>query len=120
MINDKRIVPVTQVDLLTLYGNIMKLAGTSVTAATAGAPGEFELTGSGNIGNKIAAEPVKSCDFKSGVTAGVLYFIPAYDFEGFKVAGTAVVASGTMSADGRTLYTATLASGAVTVAKVGF
>ena len=104
MINTDRIVPVTQVDLLTLYGNIMKLAGTTVAAVDAVAPGEFELTGSGNIGNKLA----------------VLYFIPAYDFGGFKVAGTAVTPSGTMSADGRTLYTATLSSGAVTVAKVGF
>ena len=34
MINADRIVPVTQVDLLTLYGNIMKLAGTTVTAAS--------------------------------------------------------------------------------------
>ena len=120
MINADRIVPVTQVDLLTLYGNIMKLAGTTVAAADAVAPGEFELTGSGNIGNKLADEPVKSCDFKSGVTAAVLYFIPAYDFEGFKVAGSAVTPSGEMKADGRTLYTATLASSAVTIAKVGF
>lgn len=120
MINYDRIVPVTQVDLLTLYGNIMKLAGTTVAAAEASAPGEFAITGSGNVGNLIAAEPVKSCDFVSGVTAGVVYFIPAYDFEGFKVAGTAVEASGDMTADGRTLYTATLGSGAVTVAKVGF
>lgn len=120
MINADRIVPVTQVDLLTLYGNIMKLAGTSVTAAEAVEAGVFELTGSGSIGNMIANEPVKSCDFKSGVTAAVLYFIPAYDFEGFKVAGTAVTPSGTMVADGRTLYTATLSTGAVTVAKVGF
>lgn len=119
MINDKRIVPVTQVDLLTLYYNMMKLAGTTVAAVQAVIPGVFELTGSGNVGNKLAAEPVKSCDFKSGVTAGVLYFIPAYDFEGFKVAGTAVTPTGTMSADGRTLYTATLATGAVTIAKVG-
>ena len=119
MINDKRIVPVTQVDLLTLYYNMMKLAGTTVAAVQAVTPGVFELTGSGDVGNKLAAEPVKSCDFKSGITAGVLYFIPAYDFEGFKVAGTAVTPTGTMSADGRTLYTATLATGAVTIAKVG-
>lgn len=120
MINADRIVPVTQVDLLTLYGNIMKLAGTTVAAVDAVAPGEFEVTGSGDVGNKLADEPVKSCDFKSGVTAAVLYFIPAYDFVGFKVAGTAVTHTGTMAADGRTLYTATLSGGAVAVAKVGF
>ena len=120
MINANRIVPVTQVDLLTLYGNIMKLAGTSVTAAEAVLQGEFEITGSGSVGNLIANEPVKSCDFKSGVTAAVLYFIPAYDFEGFKVAGVAVTPTGDITADGRTLYTATLSGGAVAIAKVGF
>lgn len=120
MINTKRIVPVTQVDLLTLYGNIMKLAGTTVAAVEAGQPGEFEVTGSGNAGNKIANEPLKVLDFKSGVTAAVVYFIPAYDYEGFKVAGVAVVPTGTIVADGRTLYTATLSGGGVTIAKVGF
>lgn len=120
MINEKRIVPVTQVDLLTLYGNIMKLAGTTVTDVQAEEPGIFEVSGSGNVGNVLAAEPVKSCDFKTGVTAAVLYFIPAYDFEGFFVAGSGVTASGEMAADGRTFYKATLASGAVAVEKVGF
>lgn len=118
MINDKRIVPVTQVDLLTLYGNIMKLAGTTVAAVEAVEPGIFELTsGSGNL---LANEPVKSLDFGSAVTAAVVYFIPTYDFEGFTVAGAAVTPTGEMEADGRTFYTATLASGAVTIAKVGF
>ena len=120
MINANRIVPVTQVDLLTLYGNIMKLAGTTVAAVEAVQPGEFEVTGSGDVGNKIANEPVKNLDFKTGVTAAVVYFIPAYDFAGFAVAGTPVVHTGTMAADGRTLYTATLSGGAVAVAKVGF
>ena len=118
MINDKRIVPVTQVDLLTLYGNIMKLAGTTVAAAVAVEPGVFKLTsGSGNL---IANEPVKTLDFGAAVTAAVVYFIPAYDFEGFTVAGAAVIPTGDLVADGRTLYTATLATGAVTIAKVGF
>lgn len=119
MINDKRIVSVTKVDLLTLYGNIMKLAGTSVAAVNASTPGVFTVsTGSGNV---IAAEPVKSFDFASGVSAMVAYFIPAFDYEGFKVAGTAVVTAGAdVDADGATLYTATLSSGTVTIAKVGF
>lgn len=120
MINLKRIVPVTQIDLLTLYGNIMKLAGTSVSAAEASKPGIFAVTGSGSIGNKIANEPVKELDFVSGVTAAVVYFIPAYDYAGFKVAGTAVTPTGDIVADGRTLYTATLSGGGVTIAKVGF
>lgn len=117
MINYDRIVPVTQVDLLTLYYNMMKLAGTTVAVLEASNIGEFTMaSGSGNV---LAAEPVKSFDFASGVTSAKLYFIPAYDFEGFKVAGSAVTPTGNMAADGRTLYTATLASGAVTIAKVG-
>lgn len=118
MINYDRIVPVTQVDLLTLYGNTMKLAGTTVTALEADEIGTFVMSsGSGNV---LANEPVKSFDFASGVTSAKLYFIPAYDFEGFKVAGSPVTPTGDIIADGRTLYTATLASGAVTIAKVGF
>lgn len=119
MINTDRIVPVLATDLITLYGTIMKLAGTSVTAVQADTPGEFALTsGSGNL---LAAEPVKTLDFGSGVTSAVLYFVPAYDFAGFTVAGAAVTPSGDeVNADGATLYTATLASGAVTIAKKGF
>ena len=119
MINSNRIVPVMATDLITLYGTIMKLAGTSVTAVQADNPGVFALTsGSGNL---LAAEPVKTLDFGSGVTSAVLYFVPAYDFAGFTVAGAAVTPSGAaVDADGCTLYTATLASGAITIAKKGF
>ena len=119
MINANRIVPVTATDLLTLYGNIMKLAGTSVTAVQASEAGEFQMaSGSGNV---IAAEPVKSFDFAAAVTAAVVYFIPAYDYEGFSKAGIAAETAGaTVEADGCTLYTATLSSGTITIAKVGF
>jgi hypothetical protein len=51
----------------------------------------------------------------------VVYFIADYDYEGFAVNGTKVTTSGaTVDPDGVTLYTATLATGAVTIAKVGF
>ena len=121
MINTERIVPIVRTDLLTMYGNIMVLAGTSVTKVEASAPGVFAVTGSGSIGNKLANEPVKSLDFVSGVTAAVVYFIPDTHYEGFKVAGAAVETAGAeVDADGVTLYTATLSSGDVTIAKVGF
>ena len=119
MINEKRIVPVTKVDLLTLYGNIMKLAGTTVGDVQASEPGVFVV--SSGSGNKIAAEPVKSFDFATGVSSMTVYFVPAFDYEGFKVQGTKVTTLGaTVAADGATLYTATLSSGDVTIAKVGF
>ena len=119
MINTDRIVPVLATDLITLYGTIMKLAGTSVSAAEATAPGVFALTsGSGNI---LANEPVKTLDFGAAVTSATLYFVAAYNFDGFSIAGTKVTTSGaTVSPDGCTLYTATLATGAITIAKVGF
>lgn len=121
MINNDRIVPIEVYDLLSMVGLIMKLAGTTVAKISASNPAEFTVTGSGDVGNKLADEPVKVLDFASGVTAGVVYFVPSYDYEGFKVNGTAVVTTGTdVEADGRTLYTATLSGGGVVIAKVAF
>lgn len=121
MINNDRIVPIEVYDLLSMVGLIMKLAGTTVAKVSASNPAEFTVTGTGDVGNKLADEPVKVLDFASGVTAGVVYFVPSYDYEGFKVAGTAVETAGAeVEADGRTLYTATLSSGNVTIAKVAF
>lgn len=121
MINTDRIVQVSRTDLVTLYANILTIAGTSLTAVQAENPGEFELTsGSGDM---IAAEPVKSLDFGEGVTSATVYFVAAFDFEGFTINGTAVTpaeGSAEVEADAATLYTATLASGAVTIAKIGF
>ena len=119
MINSKRIVPVTRTDLLTAYGTMIKLAGTSITAVSASDPGVFALTsGSGNL---LANEPVKSLDFGAAVTSAVVYFVADYDYKGFSVAGTAVTTAGAdVDADAATLYTATLSTGTVTIAKVGF
>lgn len=120
MINNDRIVPVQKIDLISLYGTILNLHGTSYGKITGDAEGKFNVTGTGDVGNKLADEPLKVLDFKSGVTAGVVYFVPAYDYEGFKVAGTKVVTEGVdVVADGFTLYTATLGSGDVTIAKKG-
>lgn len=120
MVNTDRIVPIAKIDLISAYGTSMALAGTSfgvIGASTV--EGDFSVTGSGSVGNKLANQPVKSLDFVSGVTAGVVYFVAAYDYEGFKVAGTAVTTSGaTVVPDGVTLYTATLSTGAVAIAAV--
>jgi len=64
---------------------------------------------------------VKSVDFKTGVTSGTVYFVAAYDYEGFKVAGAAATmgsGSVTVNADAATLYKAVLGSGEVTVTAV--
>ena len=118
MINQDRIVPITRVDLLTLYGNIMKLAGTTVAAVEASAPGVFVV--SSGSGNKIANEPVKSLEITAG-TSATIYFVPALNYEGFTIAGTKVTTTGDdVDPDGATLYTATLSGGnAIAIAKIG-
>jgi energy-converting hydrogenase Eha subunit C len=119
MINSERIVSVTATDLLSLYKTILGAASVSVTKLVATAIGTFTATGTGDVGNLIAAEPVKTLDFASGVTAGVVYFTAAYDYKGFSVAGTAVETAGAdVVADTATLYKATLSSGTVTIAAV--
>lgn len=120
MINNDRIVPIQSMDFLSMIGTILAINGTSYTVvASTDVQGTFEITGTGDAGNILANQPVRSLDFATGVTAGVVYFVADYDYQGFSVAGTKVTTSGaTVQPDGITLYTATLASGAVTVAKI--
>lgn len=120
MINKERIVPVMATDLLTLYGTILKIANVSVSALEADSIGEFTLTTAAS-GAQLAAEPVKKLNFDTGVSSATVYFIPAVDYVGFEIEGVAVTTAGAeVEADGATLYTATLATNAVTIAKVGF
>ena len=121
MINTERIVPVTAIDLLSLYGLIVKTSGTTITKIDAAdVEGDFVI--SANPANAvIASQPVKSLDFASPTSAAVVYFVPAYDFAGFKLAGAAQATTGDdVVNDGRSLYTATLSSGTITIAKVSF
>lgn len=118
MINSDRIVPVTKIDLLSLYGLIIKARGTSVNAINANdVDGNFTQTANGTT---FASQPVKSFDFGSSVTSATVYFVPAYDFKGFTKNGAAITETGTVDKDSATLYVATLASGAVTYTKAGF
>lgn len=121
MINTDRIVPITVVDLLTIYGLVLAVgldsAPTKLDATNTA--GDFSQTT--NSATVICSEPVKSFNFGSGVTAGTVYFVAGYDYTGFSLNGTATTTAGaTVTADGRTLYSATLSSGTVTIAKVGF
>lgn len=119
MINNNRIVPITTTDYLTMIGTVMKLAGTSFAVAESSGIGTFTVTASGSAGNLLANEPVISLDFAEGTTGAVVYFVPDFNYKGFSIAGTAVTTAGaTVDANGTTLYTATLSSGTVTIAKV--
>ena len=120
MINKDRVVPVTAIDLLSLYALILKAAGTTLSVLES-ASVEGDFTVSENPANAvIAAEPVRSLDFAGTTDAATVYFVPTYDYEGFKIAGAAVETAGDeVVADHANLYTATLATGTVTIAKVG-
>ena len=120
MENNERIVPIVVIDRISDIGEKLTIAGTSYTVtAAADTVGNFTVTGSGNTGNLLANQPVQALNFASGVTAAVVYFIPAFGYTGFSVNGTAVTTSGaTVVPDGKTLYTATLADGGVTIAAI--
>lgn len=122
MINKDRIVPIEKMDLLTMFGTILSLHGTSYAVlASSDVEGTFSVTGSGAAGNKLANQPVKSLDFASGVTSGTVYFVAAYDYAGITVAGAAATiadGSATVKPDGATLYSAALASGEVTITAI--
>lgn len=124
MINQDRIVPVTAVDLISLYGLILTMNSnnSSLAALDATNPGEFTVASTaGSL--LIADEPVASLNFASGYSSGTVYFVPAYDYVGFTINGSAVTlesGSATVNPDGRTLYKAVLASGKVTITQLGF
>ena len=120
MINQERIVPITAIDLISMYGLILKVGGVSVTSLTTTATdGTFTIASAS--GTVLANEPVASMEITAG-TSAVIYFVPAYDYSGFTIAGTAVTTTGdTVVADGRTLYKATLSGGnAIAIETVGF
>ena len=125
MINSNRIVPVTATDLLSLYGVILKQDTTNNSSLAKldalDTAGDFQIkSGSAPL---LASEPVATCDIDataSSVSTCTFYFVPAYDYKGFSIDGVAVTPTGTVEADGRTLYKAVLATGAITITKVGF
>lgn len=127
MINNDRIVPITAIDLISMYGLILKMifeigandpaAVPAVIEATT-ANGIFEITENGHF---LMNEPMKSCDIAAGVIEVNTFFVPAYDYSGFTVNGAAVTTGGDeVTADGRTLYHAVIGDGAVTITKVGY
>lgn len=120
MINTNRIVQVTAVDLISLYGLILSQNddNAGLTALEATNAGEFAITDGTAV--LIANEPVKVCDIAEDVTAATLYFVPAYDYVGFSINGVAEDIDADIEADGRTLYKAVLADSAITVTKIGF
>lgn len=126
MINSNRIVPVTKTDLISLYGVIlMQASGNSGLAklVSTDIAGDYQIKT--NNGVLLADQPVVSCDIDataSSVSACTLYFMADPAFTGFTIDGVAETpADGSVDvvADG-SLYKAVLASGDITITKVGF
>lgn len=125
MINNDRIVPIVKMDLLTMIGTILGITGTTYAVIQpTDVIGDFSVTGTGSVGNKLASQPVTTLDFASGVTAGTVYFVAAYDFSAITVAGAAATIDDAglglddIQPDGVTLYKAVLGSGEVTITAV--
>ena len=124
MINKDRIVPVQATDLLSLYGLILKMDSNNSTLAKLDAldvDGNFKVTsGSAPL---LCSQPAETIDIDataSSVSSATIYFVPAYDYNGFTIDGSAVTPTGSVDDDGVTLYKAVLSSGAITITKVGF
>ena len=120
MINKDRVVAVTAIDLITLYSRIFAIAGVTIDKINALNPeGDFEIT-SNPANSVLASEPLRSLDFGAGATAAVVVFAPTYDYEGFKIAGVPVTATGdAVVADHANLYRAELSGGAVSITAIG-
>lgn len=125
MINIDRIVPIQKIDRLSLLGEILTLASVSYTIAQPkDVIGDFDITATGDAGTLLANQPVKVLDLKSGVTAATVYFVPAFDFKGIKVAGaeptfnSSYLDNDDVIPDGVSLYKAVLSSGTVTLTKI--
>lgn len=122
MINKDRIVPVQATDLITLYGLILKQDTTNNSSLAAvnakDAEGNFAITSAATP--LLCSEPAKSIDLAAAVTSATVYFVASYDYVGITLAGTATTPTGTVVADGATLYKAVLSDSAVTITKAGF
>ena len=121
MINTNRIVPVTKTDLISLYGLILlQASGNSSLAKLDAANGSGAFSCSTNSALVLCSEPVRTLDFTAAVSAATVYFLAAYDYEGFTASGSAVTTTGTVAPMDGTLYKAVLSSGSVTITKAGF
>lgn len=117
MVNKDRIVPIQKIDRLSAIGEILALTSVSYSVLAADTvSGEFTVA---EAGTYLANQPVKKLNFGSGASSGTVYFVADYDYKGFALNGTATVTAGaTVKADGVSLYSATLADGAVTIAAI--
>lgn len=123
MINANRIVPVTKIDLISLYSLILLQNSDNSSMAKLAASdveGNYAISATGV---KLCDQPLKSAVFGSSITSSTIYFVPAFDYTGFSKTGATLTVtnpSGGVVADGHTLYKAVLSTNALTITQVGF
>lgn len=106
-----RMVGVTGVNLMSLYYTAFVMANASgVQVEPTGIDGVYDLE-SAPSAVAFCVEPVQSITVGAAITADI-YFVPAFDFAGITINGTASDVSA-VNADGKTLYKVSSA-GAVT------
>lgn len=127
MINTNRIVPITKIDLITMYALILlQNSNFSSLAKLVANDVEGDYSVETNSAVLICDQPVKSIDIDatdSSVSSATVFFVPAFDYEGFTVDGAAATVANngvTVNPDGHTLYKAVFGSSTVTITQVGF
>ena len=123
MINTDRIVPITAVDLISMYGLILlQDSNNSGLEKRAAADGEGGFVVASNSKKYIAAEPVNNVTFGSSITACTFYFVAGANYAGFAKTGATLTVTepdaGIINDGG--LYMAVLSTNALTITKVGF
>lgn len=121
MINPNEIVPVTKIDLLSLYYLI--LSGNSDNEGMGAIYGENGIGGkfSVSLANSICfcAAPAETIDFASGATGAKVYFVPDYNYSGITVDGVQVETTGAVvNPNGADLYLAEIGSGTMTIYQI--
>ena len=121
MINSNEIVPITKIDLLSLYYLI--LSGQSANEDMEAIYGENGIGGkfTVSVANALCfcAAPVESIEFASGATGAKVYFVPDYNYSGITVDGVQVETTGAdINANGADLYLAEIGSGTMTIYQV--
>ena len=121
MVNENRIVPVTKMDLISLFGSVI-----SLLYALPDLPSTLQLLGTSEIGvfditavgGYLLTEPAKIINLPASFSDGAVVFIPGYDFEGFTIAGVKAEYSDEgiiPKSTPNTLYMATIVDGEVGV-----
>jgi len=117
-----KVVPVTAIDLISMYGLILKVNGVEVVALDERkADGTYRGTSEGLT---ICSTPMKSFELgETGNPSKTIYFVPSHDYVGFIGRNGAISATGdTVEPDGKTLYkavTSFTAGGSANITKVG-